>query len=61
MAPWLDKTVSGGSVMKWIDAAATGCAGRHGLTVYASRVCLHHPIGLHHLVEVDACRTPQFA
>ncbi|WP_370873492.1 acyl-CoA thioesterase [Hydrogenophaga sp.] len=58
MAPGLDRTVSGGTVMKWIDeagyACASGWARRHCLTVYASGVRFHHPIGLHHLVEVEA-------
>ncbi len=53
-----DKTVSGGTVMKWIDeagyACATGWARRHCLTVYASGVRFHRPIALNHLVEVEA-------
>jgi acyl-CoA hydrolase len=58
MAPGLGPTVSGGTVMKWIDeagyACATGWARHHCLTVYASGVRFHRPIAPNHLVEVEA-------
>lgn len=54
---WGGKT-HGGTIMRWIDEAATLCAtrwtGRPALAVYAGGIKFHRPIHIGHVVEVEA-------
>ena len=54
---WGGKT-HGGTVMRWIDEAAsvcvTGWSGRSGLAVYSGGIRFYRPILIGHLVEIEA-------